>query len=267
MAGTPVTGELNNRQILFIEEYVNGPFRGCAAKCVVRAGYAPKGAKSFGSQLCNPKLYPVVAAAIEKAMAERRERLKKPLMEAEETLNWIQRVMEFNPMDFFEPGGKGGAYGLQGWLMSEEQYKNLPREIGQMIEEIERRETVVGKGPMAKTIVKYWVKLVSKTAMAQLAAKCQLGEKINQSTTVKFDWDSLHKKMEEGEKDDIEEAISQAGQDVPRLEAREGADDTQQERSDSEPQAGIEDAEFEPQDKPPVTGRGRGGRNGNGKVK
>jgi hypothetical protein len=91
-------------------------------------------------------------------------------------------VLRFCPADYFDPGGRGG------WLISQEDYRELPQEIRCLIEEMETRTVVTETG----SISTLWVRFVSKTQAMALAAKHQLGEKIQATVTQeRMSWDDF----------------------------------------------------------------------------
>jgi hypothetical protein len=116
-------------------------------------------------KLLNSNKHPHVVVEVRKAMAWKELAAER---KADDVLRYIHTAMWFCPGDRFDPGGKGG------WLISQDAYRELPPEIKRLIEEVELRTVETGSG----TTHKLWVRFLSKTAMSGLAAKHQLGEKV-----------------------------------------------------------------------------------------
>lgn len=184
----PIDWPLTVKQQTFIEALADNPLdkRGAA----IKAGVAPKSADSMSWQWLDPNRYPHVRYAYEKLRAERAlTSAKKPT----DILQYIHTIMYFSPADYFDPGGDGG------WLITKDEYRKLPYEIKSIIEEIELRTIKTEDGD----IHKLWVRFVAKSKAMELAAKHQLGEKIN-ITSVNVNWDILSKPPERSAADDIE---------------------------------------------------------------
>lgn len=165
---------LTDRQLVFVEEYL---VDSDAKRAAIAAGYSPKTAEAIGSQLLNHSKYKHVQKLIEKKRAERSARMEK---KGEDILRYIHTLMFFQPLQYFSPGDRGT------WLISEEGLRNLPPEIGCLIEEVELVEIESDAGTMRKARVR----LMSKTQAMTLAAKHQLGEKVN-ATHLHVNWDEL----------------------------------------------------------------------------
>lgn len=163
---------VSNQQAVFIEQMIAGATQTEAAR---KAGFSQPDV--YACELLNPSRFPLVVKAVQKGLAEREAKAVKT---GDDILRYIHTAMFYNPLQFFEAGEKGG------WLLSEEKYKEIPPQLGCLIEEIERREVITDSG----SVVKFWVKLVSKTVAMSLAAKHQLGEKISVNH-LHVNWDDL----------------------------------------------------------------------------
>jgi hypothetical protein len=156
---------ITDKQRVWINEYLidmNG------ARAARVAGYGHPDVAA--ARLLNPNLYPLVVAELKKALA-RKELVAE--RKADDVLRYIHTAMFFCPADHFDPGGKGG------WLISQEDYRGLPQEVRCLIEEMETRTIETESG----SISTLWVRFVSKTQAMALAAKHQLGEKIQATVT------------------------------------------------------------------------------------
>src|SRR5207248_1059873 len=109
-----------------------------------------------------PTRFPQVAAEAERRLAHADA---CSIMKGEEVRRYIHTVMKFCPADYFLPGSKGG------WLISQEDYRALPREIKQLVEEmqtvdkeIEVCDPKTGNAVSCERQEMLWVKFVSKTA-------------------------------------------------------------------------------------------------------
>lgn len=170
----PSVKAMTAKQQLFVHEYLKCRQPGEAAR---RAGY--KNPDVMGAQLRNRELYPMVVAEIEQALAKVQA---ASVLDAVGVQRYIHTAMTFQPLKFFTPS-EGG------WLLTEEQFRTLPDEIGQLIEDMTVRETVkLGNDGEETRTVQYWVKFVSKTKAMDLAAKHQLGEKRINESKVTIDW-------------------------------------------------------------------------------
>lgn len=173
------TKTLTAKQQLFVHEYLKTRNATEAAR---RAGY--KTPDVLGSQLRNPARFPLVAQAIDEGLAKVQERT---VLDAVGVQRYIHTAMTFQPLKYFTPS-EGG------WLLTEEQFKNLPDEIGQLVEDMTVREQIrVKDDGTEERSVQYWVKFVSKTKAMDLAAKHQLGERHFSEKKVTIDWAGLGK--------------------------------------------------------------------------
>ena len=172
--------EMTSMQHAFVTAYLElgaVPERG--KKAAIQAGYSPATASQQAGNLMSEKKYPLVVAAIRKGLKEIND---KAILSASQVLRYIHTVMTFKPVDWFLPGGDGG------WLVSMEDFRVLPDEIRQIIEEVEFK-TVTRED---ETTTMAWIRFVSKTTAMALAARHQLGEKKDTNITIQqIDWTSL----------------------------------------------------------------------------
>ncbi len=169
----PPKGSITLQQRMFVDEWLICRDDGEAAR---KAGYVAKSSATTGRRLRNHHI--LVKALIEEKLAIIEQRAIK---KADDVLRYIHTAMFYNPVKFFKPGDGGG------WLIDEEDFRNLPDWVGCMVEEMQVRCKHNYDGTQTIT---YWVKLVSKTKMAELAARHQLGDKIT-VTRVNLNWDDL----------------------------------------------------------------------------
>jgi len=191
----PRTG-LNGRQLLFISEYLKCRNSTQAARA---AGY--KSPANQGCVLMNENLNPLVVLKIREGLAELEAEAK---LEAKDVLAYIHSVMTFQPLLFFRPGPDG-------WETTEEEFKNLPKEVHRLVENVtvKHKQTTDSTGEdVIETI--YSVSIVSKATAMALAAKHQLGE-INHNVHHVVNWNDLARRR--SKPDLVEQAIA----DVERL--------------------------------------------------
>jgi hypothetical protein len=105
-----------------------------------------------------------------------------------------------------------------GWLIEEEDYRRLPQEIKQLVEEMEAR-TQVFETPDGTKVTKnvLWVRFVSKTAALGLAAKYSQTEKhsVVQATVP---WAELFASIPKDVPDLIEAEIARVSAPLPALD-------------------------------------------------
>jgi phage terminase small subunit len=169
---------LTGKQLRFVSEYLidlNG------TRAAVAAGYKPNNAAVQASFLLDPERNPLVVMRIEKLKAEKALRSK---LTGDELLARISAGITFNPTHWFERGESRA--GVPGWLMTEEQMRALPTEIGALIEEMEAR-TVTRDGAEVRRV---WVKFVSKLGLINVAAKHLLSENLSVKHSMS-PWDAL----------------------------------------------------------------------------
>jgi hypothetical protein len=159
-------GCLTQKQLLFVRAYAR-----CqnATQAAIMAGVPVKSAQSMGSQWLNPDQFPLIRPALEREMAHLEA---TSILKAEQVRRYIHTVLQFCPGDYFKPGGRGG------WLISEEAYDQLPREIRMLVEDMQLRTKTVklanGTEVEERLLL---VRFVSKNLAMTLAAKYALVEK------------------------------------------------------------------------------------------
>lgn len=189
---------ISEKQRVFIDEYLKDMNATRAAKA---AGY--KGV-AMGGKLLSPKVYPLIAQAVAEGLKEKNKRAK---LSSDEVLEYIHTAMTFEPLKWFMASEDGG------YCISEEKLANLPPHIGCLIESVESKKTVRRSEDSEETEVILKVKVVSKTAMATIAAKHQLGEKLNvQGVMNHINWDAMIHRTPPNAHDPIEEKIKTAEQ-------------------------------------------------------
>ena len=164
--------KLTLKQRVFVNELMvdmNG------TRAAAAAGY--KSPAVVACFLQDARRYPLVVQAIREASARKELAAER---KADEILKYIHTVLFCCPADYFDPGGNGG------WSISQEDYRRLPSEIKCLIEEMKLR-TVKTKSGTVNTL---WVRLVSKERALVLAAKHQLGQKMDLQTHL-ANWDLL----------------------------------------------------------------------------
>ncbi|MFL5909277.1 MAG: terminase small subunit [Gaiellaceae bacterium] len=164
---------VTDKQRVWINEYLTDMNGARAARV---AGF--KHPDVAAAKLLNAGKYPLVAAEVRKALARKELEAER---KADDVLRYIHTAMWFCPADYFDPGGNGG------WLISREDYRELPPAIKCLVEEMELRTVRTKRG----TASMLWVRFVSKSKAMTLAAKHQLGQKVNMHQTVTLDWDAL----------------------------------------------------------------------------
>jgi len=172
------TSRITPRQQKYIDHYLLHRKPEEAART---AGYSTPGV--MGYKLLDPKQFPLVAKACSEALAEQS---KRTLLKADDVLRYIHSAIEFNPLKWFIASEDGD------WIITEENYRSLPDEVGKLIEKVTRKVKEVEVNGETKREVWFKVEFVSKTVAMSLAAKHQLGEKMT-VTTVSVNWDDLLK--------------------------------------------------------------------------
>lgn len=174
-----IKGGLTEKQAAFVRHYFVSRNATEAAKA---AGVPDKQAKSVGCQWLDEVRFPGVAKELQRLTQQAEMRAVR---KADDVLQYIHTAMWLNPTDYFLPGGVDG-----GWLIDPERLESLPAEVKRLIEEIRivKREVETEEGRTTTTMAS--VKLVSKAKAMELAAKHQLGEKV-QVTTVNVPWDEI----------------------------------------------------------------------------
>jgi hypothetical protein len=193
-----LTKALTPKQKVFIGEYLRNGGNGTNA--AIMAGVPAKQASSMASQWLHDARYWYVQDFLKKQQYERNLRAKKS---ADDILEYLQVAMYFVPSRYFQPGDRGG------WLIDEKNYKELPEEIGRIIEEVEVRSKEVKRPDGTEaTYTRFWVKFISKTKVAQMVAKFMLGTKL----LVKPDdswFDQMMQRSKVSDADQIEGQIQQ----------------------------------------------------------
>jgi hypothetical protein len=157
------------------------------------------------AKLLNPAKFPLVAAEVKKALAQKE---LSALMTADEVRRYIHTILKFCPGDYCLPGRKGNQ---RGWLIEEGDYWRLPQDIRQLIEEVEERTQVVETRAGTKVTKKFlWVRFVSKTAALALAAKYAFTEKHSVVQVQGLNWDELFASVPREPPDLIEAEITKA---------------------------------------------------------
>jgi hypothetical protein len=139
-----------------------------------------------GKKLLNPKTYPLVVAKL--AELDSIQDLERE-RSAREVQAYIHAVLFIEPTKWFDPGYDGG------WLIDKEKYRELPKEVSRLIEEI-RVEKVTKRNEVI--VERYWIRLVSKADAMKLAAKYALIPPAERSevTHVHVNWGDMYQKSE-----------------------------------------------------------------------
>ncbi len=178
MAGTP---RITNQQNIFINEYVKD-MDGLRAAQV--AGYSRPEIEY--SKLLDGSRYPLVRRRIENIVRDRRLEESRS---GEDVLKYIHNAIFFEPLKYFTPSPDGG------WCISIDEMRELPPEIGCLIEELEHKVTVkkiIGQEGDEEIEEKWKIKFVSKSAMVSLAARHLLGDTLNVNHNMQqLPWDQL----------------------------------------------------------------------------
>lgn len=173
-AGLRKPERMSAKQEAFVAHYVrlkNG------TKAVVAAGYQSRRPDAVAAQLLDPKVYPLVAAAVRRALDEQNRRV---LLDADAVLRYVHTAMLFCPGDYFTPAGDGG------WAATLDEYRALPPEFKCLIEDLAFEAGGEGDTRTARLRVRF----VSKEAAMALAARHQLSEKAR-VVVHQLDWSGL----------------------------------------------------------------------------
>lgn len=172
-------GGLTDKQAAFVRAYI---VTRDSRQAAIEAGVPEKQAASVGCQWLDENRFPGVAGELRRLTQQAELRAVR---KADEVLQYIHTAMWFNPTDYFLPGDASG-----GWLIDPDKLRELPDEVKRLVEEVRmvRKEVETDSGKTTTTMA--WVRLVSKAKAMELAAKHQLGEKVN-VTTVNVPWDEI----------------------------------------------------------------------------
>jgi hypothetical protein len=171
---------LNLRQRKYVEEYTKD-FNSSRAKKAAGLG-----------KVRTPEIVEAVAVRVAEQSA-------KSDLDAEYVRQYIKSVLDFCPLDFFEPAEGGG------WLMSEENYRNMPQSAKCLIEDVEYRK-IRGDVFMA-------VKFLSKTAALAMAARYTLTQKF-ESQIATIPWDEVSRRLEQETHDPIAKRLADLDQQI-----------------------------------------------------
>jgi phage terminase small subunit len=194
------TRGFSDKHRIFVAEYaINLDHKEAA----IKAGYSPRCASSIGKQLLDPKIFPLVARAVEKALA-----LRESLAEhkSDEVLRLLQTGAFLDYREWFLPG----CIKDETWKITEEGYKELPKEILRLIKFVEpEMEYQVEKEfdeetgealpmdqqePVLKPTGMLLVQLLNKENLLALLSKHMLGDKINVNGNVmQINWSEFRK--------------------------------------------------------------------------
>lgn len=142
-----------------------------ARRACIECGYSVGAAGTTSRRLMeDPKIREYIVEALA-------ENAKQSELDAQYVRDYIKSVLDFCPMDFFAPCPGGG------WLISEENYKNLPQKFRCLIEDIELR--------VERGVSMLAIKFLSKTAALAMAARYTLTEKHQLIPAKTVDWKEL----------------------------------------------------------------------------
>lgn len=176
---------LTNMELMFVNEMAaDKKFN--ATSAARKAGY--KAASVAGNKLLKK---PKIKAALGKVLYERLDRCE---VTQDEVLQYIHRVVFFNPLDYFSYGEDGK------WNISDPD--SIPREIGCMIEKVRGRRTTNEDGSVEEW---FEVELVSKSvAMGLLAKHCGIDQG---DVLLRLDFNTMWSTGSNGKPDPIEQQI------------------------------------------------------------
>lgn len=177
IAGTGQKQEmLTTRQRQFAQEYVK-----CkdAKQAAMLTGTPERSAAAMGSQYLNADRYPLVVQYVNKLKQAIEE---KCILDAVGIRTYLHTAMQVSLVDYFLPGDDGG------WLISLEDFRNLPQHVKMLVESCEMHTTkTVMKDGAQQVVSMLWVKMVSKTVAMTTAAKYGLVEKHQVETKEQID--------------------------------------------------------------------------------
>lgn len=131
MAKMSKSDGLNDRERLFVQEYLHDLN---ATQAAIRAGYSPKTARQIANQIMSR---PKIAAAVDKAIAERSRRTG---ITADRVLRELGRCAFYNALDFISMSDatvKSGTTDDDGAAIASVKVKEIPTEDGDNITERE----------------------------------------------------------------------------------------------------------------------------------
>jgi hypothetical protein len=162
-------GGLTAMQAVFVEAFIrcrNG------TQAALEAGASPANAARQANNWLNEPRF----EAGQRAIAQRLALISQTTdLKASQILKFLGTVLYYQPAQFFQPDRDGA------WSISEERLRDLPPEIGCLIESIERdeREVYDKDGNLVSRRTKFRVRLVSKATALEIAARHQLGQKVD----------------------------------------------------------------------------------------
>ncbi len=157
MASKRKQNQLNDRQLRFIEEYLDP--RGAklnATQAAINAGYSPKTAQEQSSRLLSNA---IVSAEIEKRCARRRERSE---ITAERVIGELAKLSFANMQDYITVTEEGEAF---------VDLSELDRDRAAAIQEITVDHYTEGRGDEKKYVKKTKFRLSDKRAALELLGK------------------------------------------------------------------------------------------------
>jgi phage terminase small subunit len=144
MAGTPM--KLTPKQARFVQEYLIDLN---AAQAAIRAGYSAKTARVIGHENLRK---PEIAAAVEKAMAERAERTE---VTADLVVGELRKIAFANMADYMKSTPEGDPY---------LDFSSLTRDQTAALAEVSVEDFVDGRGKGARAVKRVKFKLHDKRA-------------------------------------------------------------------------------------------------------
>lgn len=197
LRGTALS-KLTDKRRVFVLEYLSNGMRGKEAAQV--AGYAVPAVAA-----CKLLKNKQVSSAIQKLGTEL---LDKKEFTAEQVIEQIRTILEFNVMKHVRRASKGGYL-----VVDEESYTELAEVIGHCISEVELSERETKEGDIVR---EFKLKLMSKDKALQLA--CQYFGILNDSsiaqTIVNINWDDMYTRSNIKEQDRLEQIIEAEGRPI-----------------------------------------------------
>ncbi len=192
--------KLTDKQRAFACEYIRVRD---ATKAALAAGVSERSAASMGCQWLDRDRFPLVAAEVDRLLAQVEER---SVMSAVEVRRYVHTVMQVSLPDYFLPGEGGG------WLISLDDFRRLPPHVKQLVEacEMHSTETTTKDGrQVVQSVLR--VRLVSKTTAMVLAAKYGLTERHSVESKVEVDLAAVLGSIPKGPvEDEVEQRIDEA---------------------------------------------------------
>jgi hypothetical protein len=152
----PIVTPPSAQHKVFVSEYVK---HGNRKRAAMEAGVSEGSAEQMAARWLNPGKYPLVAKMAEDLLKAKEQ---KALLDADDSLRFVQTLMTFAPVDYFDCGPGGG------WYITQEDVRKLPDWVKGLIERLELTQYEDAEGNL---VCKLKVEIMSKTTAMAINSK------------------------------------------------------------------------------------------------